>query len=171
MKKRTILLSTVRLAVLAVFCFVLWLILSNELNIWSASAGILFSVAASFYAYKIFYEEGEYSRSDFIIRFEFFLLYLFLFVIQSYVAGFELIYRMITGKYRPATIRIRTRLNSKMGRVFLANTITMIPGTLSLWLDNKHIYVHWFDAKTSHTVNAGHLIKQDFEKILERIFE
>ncbi len=170
MGKSIFLLNVARFTILALFCFVLWLILSSELNVWSISIGILFSLAASYYSYEIFYEKTEYNRSDFLIRFEYFFVYVFLFVIQSYIASFELIYLIITRKHNPGTVRIKTRLKSQIGRVFLANTITMIPGTLSLWLDNNHIFVHWFDIKTSHSKKAGHIIKQNFEQILEKIF-
>lgn len=159
-----------RAAVLAAFALILWFLLSNEFHYWSIIMGIVFCAAVSVYSYNIFYEKEIYYRSDFIIRFEFFLLYLILFVYQSYAASFELIYRIITGKYQPGTVRIKTRLRSKIGRVFLANTISMVPGTLSLWLDDSNIYIHWFDVKTTHSVKAGYIIKKDFEKILGKIF-
>lgn len=153
-----------------ILCFLLWLLLSRELHFLSLLAGVVFSIVAALYSYSVFFEKEHFYRSDFLIRVEFFLLYAVLLFIQSYVASFELIYRIISGKYNPGIVRIKIRLRSSIGKAFLANTISMIPGTLSVWLEGSHIYIHWFDKKSDHSVKAGKIIKQDFERILQRIF-
>ncbi len=158
-----------RTVILLMFCFILWMLLSLEWNILSLTGGFFLSIIASIYSYNIFFAE-EYYRSDLFIRVEYFLLYAIILVIQSYYASFELMYRIVSGNYKPQTVRIRLRLHSKIGRTFMANTISMIPGTLSLWLEGNHIFVHWFDCKTDHSTKAGIIIKQDFERILQRIF-
>ncbi len=159
-----------RVAILIILCFLLWLLLSREINFWSLSAGVVFSILAALYSYPVFFEKGQFYRSDLIIRVEFFFLYIVMLIIQSYLASFELIYRIITGRYEPGMVRIKIRLRSRIGKAFLANTISMIPGTLSVWLEGSNIYVHWFDKKSDHSIKAGKLIKQDFERIFQRIF-
>ena len=165
-----ILLRIGRATVLFIFCLLLWGILSKELHLWGLIAGIAFSILASLYSYKVFFEKTIYHRSDLIIRIEFFFLYAVLLILQSYLATFELIYRMIRGNYSSGVVRIKIRLRSQIGRTFLANTISLIPGTLSFWLEGGHLYVHWFDKKTDHSVKAGVMIKQDFEQIIQKIF-
>jgi multicomponent Na+:H+ antiporter subunit E len=159
-----------RAAILVVLCFILWLLLSRELHFWALFAGIVFSILAALYSHQVFFEKEHFYRSDLIIRIEFFFLYGVLLLFQSYAASFELIYRIITGKYAPGMVRIKIRLRSSIGKAFLANTISMIPGTLAVWLEGNHIYVHWFDKKSDHSVKAGSIIKQDFERLLQRIF-
>jgi multicomponent Na+:H+ antiporter subunit E len=165
-----VLLKVGRAVVLFLLCFLLWMVLAKELHILAIIVGAVFSSIATLYSYSIFFEKSVYYRSDLIIRLEFFILYAFLLVVQSYLASFELIYRIIKGNYRPGVVRIKIRLRSQIGRTFLANTISMIPGTLSLWLEGSHIYVHWFDQKTDHSIKAGIMIKQNFEQIIQRIF-
>jgi len=160
----------IRALILMVLCYILWLLISNDYHYLSLIIGIIFSLAATLYSHDIFFENEVFPRRNLIIRFEYFLLFMLIFIIQSYLASFELIYRIITGKYQPSIIRIKTRLQSQLGKAFLANTITMIPGTLSLWLDGNHIYIHWFNTKTTHSIKASSLIKQNIENILEKIF-
>lgn len=159
-----------RAVILVLLCFLLWLLLSRELHFWSLLAGVIFSVLAALYSYSIFFDREHFYRSDLLIRVEFFVLYAVLLVIQSYLASFELIYRMLTGKYNPGIVRIKIRLRSSVGKVFLANTISMIPGTISIWLDSTNLFVHWFDKKSDHNIEAGRIIKQDFERIMQKIF-
>ncbi len=159
-----------RVVILVILCFLLWLVLSREFNILSLSAGFIFSFLAALYSYSVFFEKEHFYRSDLLIRVEFFILYGILLIIQSYLASFELIYRILSGRYKPGVVRIRIRLRSSIGKAFMANTISMIPGTLSIWLESSHIYVHWFDKKTDHSLRAGYIIKQNFERILQRIF-
>ncbi|MBW6516094.1 MAG: Na+/H+ antiporter subunit E [Candidatus Cloacimonetes bacterium] len=159
-----------RAVILILLCFFLWLLLSREVHFLSLLAGLLFSVLAALYSYSVFFEKEHFYRSDLLIRVEFVIIYVFFLIIQSYLASFELIYRMISGRYNPGIVRIRIRLRSSIGKAFLANTISMIPGTLSIWLNSSHIFVHWFDKKSDHNIEAGRIIKQDFERILQRIF-
>jgi multicomponent Na+:H+ antiporter subunit E len=146
------------------------MVLSREFSILSLSAGILFSILAAMYSYSVFFEKEHFYRSDLLIRVEFFFLYAVLLIVQSYLASFELIYRILSGRYNSGIVRIRVRLRSSIGKAFMANTISMIPGTLSIWLESSHIYIHWFDKKTDHSMKAGDIIKQNFERILQRIF-
>ncbi len=159
-----------RAVILVILCFLLWLLLSREVHIWSLAAGIIFSILAALYSYAVFFEKEHFYRSDLLIRVEFLIIYALMLIIQSYLASFELIYRIISGKYNPGMVRIRIRLRSSIGKAFLANTISMIPGTLSVWLEGSHLFVHWFDKKSDHNIEAGSMIKQDFEKLLQRIF-
>jgi multicomponent Na+:H+ antiporter subunit E len=46
---------------------------------------------------------------------------------------------------RPAVVRVRTGLQSSLGRLLLANSITLTPGTLSVDVKDDIILVHWID--------------------------
>lgn len=47
---------------------------------------------------------------------------------------------------RPAMVEVRTGLESRLGRLLLANSITLTPGTLSVDVRGDRILVHWIDA-------------------------
>ncbi|MDZ7753509.1 MAG: Na+/H+ antiporter subunit E [Gammaproteobacteria bacterium] len=46
---------------------------------------------------------------------------------------------------RPAVVKVRTGLASELGRLLLANSITLTPGTLAVDLEGDELLVHWVD--------------------------
>jgi multicomponent Na+:H+ antiporter subunit E len=58
-----------------------------------------------------------------------------------------------------------------MARTFLANSITLTPGTLSVDIVDDHLYVHWINIVSDDPVKETEIIVNHFEKLLERVFE
>ncbi len=76
-----------------------------------------------------------------------FLIYLLIpFLIGLVYANIEVTYRVITGRIKPAIVKLDTDFKGSLGTFFLANSITLSPGTLSIELDESNdshsIYVH-----------------------------
>lgn len=68
---------------------------------------------------------------------------------------------------RPALVEVRTALQSNLGRLILANSITLTPGTLSVDLRGDHILVHWIDCPPGTDLEAAtRTIAAGFEKHL-----
>jgi multicomponent Na+:H+ antiporter subunit E len=72
---------------------------------------------------------------------------------------------------KPGIIKIRTSLKTDIARTFLANSITLTPGTMTVEIQDDVLYIHWIDVKTEDAEEAGKIIKGPFEKLLARIFE
>ncbi len=161
---------TLRMASLATLCYVMWLVISQDTSSVSLVLGALFAVVAAAFCNHVFFAKEQLHRSDLYFRVDLLLLFVLLVIVESYLSSFDLIYRMISGRYRPGIVRIRTRLRSQIGRSVLANTISLVPGTLSLWLEDQRIYVHCFDKKTHHSRKAQKLITSRIEALLARIF-
>lgn len=147
-----------------------WIVFSQEVNPYALGLGTALSLMAAGFAYPVFYDHKERRQSRILYRLDLLLVYFVFLIYQSYRSSIELIFRMLTGRYRPGVIRIRTNLRSRIGRTMLANTISLVPGTLSLWMDGNAIYVHWFDQKSRHRIEAGRLIAQPMERLLQKIF-
>ncbi len=66
------------------------------------------------------------------------------FFFSLFIANAEVIYRVITGKISPAVIKMETGYKSSVGTFFLANSITLSPGTLTLEMDesDNSLYIH-----------------------------
>jgi multicomponent Na+:H+ antiporter subunit E len=66
------------------------------------------------------------------------------FFISLMVANIEVLYRIITGRIKPAIIKIETDLKSDSGNYFLANSITLSPGTLTIYMEEEtnDLYIH-----------------------------
>ncbi|MEZ5450299.1 MAG: Na+/H+ antiporter subunit E [Thiolinea sp.] len=70
----------------------------------------------------------------------------------------------------PAIVKVRTRLKSRMGRLMLANSITLTPGTLSVELEGEWLYVHWVRMEASDIEQATAKIVSGFESYLEVMY-
>jgi multicomponent Na+:H+ antiporter subunit E len=70
----------------------------------------------------------------------------------------------------PGIVKVRTRLKSRMGRLMLANSITLTPGTLTVELDGEWLYVHWVDIASEDIDAATASIVSGFERYLEVIY-
>ncbi len=70
----------------------------------------------------------------------------------------------------PGIVRVKTRLKSPVGRMILANSITLTPGTLTVDIKDDHLYIHWIDVTDKEEQQATEKIVAGFEKYLEVIF-
>ena len=70
----------------------------------------------------------------------------------------------------PGIVKVRTRLKSSMGRLMLANSITLTPGTLTVDLDGEWLYVHWVTVTSTDIETATAEIVAGFERYLEVMY-
>jgi len=109
-------------------------------------------------------------------RYVWFIYYAVVFLWECVKANLDVAYRVIHPDLpiRPGTIRVRTSLKSDSGLTFLANSITLTPGTTSIDIDKERgiLYVHWIYVKEGFNSSKDKLAVVDkFERILKRIFE
>ncbi len=71
---------------------------------------------------------------------------------------------------KPGIVKVRTRLKTRMGRLMLANSITLTPGTLTVELDGEWIYVHWVTVESVDIDTATATIVAGFEHYLEVMY-
>lgn len=70
----------------------------------------------------------------------------------------------------PGIVKVRTKLKSRMGRLMLANSITLTPGTLTVELEGEWIYVHWVTVDSTDVEAATQQIVAGFERYLEVMY-
>jgi len=107
------------------------------------------------------------------VRFFWMIVYTLNFAVYVTKANLDVAYRVLNiyMPIRPGIVKVRTRLQTDMARTFLANSITLTPGTLSVDIVGDHLYVHWINITTEDPVKETEIIVAKFEKLLERIFE
>lgn len=71
---------------------------------------------------------------------------------------------------RPGIVRIRTKLKTPIGRLALANSIALTPGSLVVDIEGDSLFVHWLDVRTTDPEQATREISAAFEKHLEKCF-
>ena len=97
--------------------------------------------------------------------------YLFWYIL---LANFDVAYRVINPAMpiRPGIVRFKTSLTTDLAKPFLANSITLTPGTLTVDIVGDEFFVHWIDVKHDEDPEKqGEIIAGNFERILRRIFE
>ena len=100
------------------------------------------------------------------------IAWLVVFFIELIKSNIDVMSRVITPKVRinPAIVEVKTGLKSPLGRLALANSITLTPGTLTADIEGDTLYIHWIDATDVDIEGATRKIVSKFEKHLEVIF-
>lgn len=105
----------------------------------------------------------------------FFVYYLPTFLWECFKANLDVAYRVVHPNLpiKPGIVKVKTSLKSDTALTFLANSITLTPGTLTVDIDkdNGILYVHWIDVKAKDIEAATGIIVKRFEKILRKIFD
>jgi multicomponent Na+:H+ antiporter subunit E len=73
----------------------------------------------------------------------------------------------------PGIVKVKTTLKSDTALTFLANSITLTPGTLCVDIvaEEGLLYIHWIDVKSQDVEKASQLIVTKFENVLKKIFD
>ncbi len=99
-------------------------------------------------------------------------IYLFVFIKELIISNIDVARRVIDPKLpiEPGIVKVQTKLKSKLGKMVLANSITLTPGTMTTEIKDDYLYIHWIEAKEKDVEGATKVIVQTFEKYLEVIF-
>jgi len=101
-----------------------------------------------------------------------FLAYLGVFLVELVKANLQMLRYVYAPRIdiHPGVVQARTRLTSPTGRLALANTIALTPGSLVLALEGDLLFIHWLDVKTTDPDAVTTAIVAPFERHLEKVF-
>ena len=107
------------------------------------------------------------------VRYLWFGLYVPVFAVACVLANLDVAYRVLHLRLpiRPGIVRVRTSLKSEMGKVVLAHTIALIPGTLVVDTVGQDMYGHWMNVSTESAELRSELILGNFEWLLKKVFD
>lgn len=157
-----------------VWCFLIWPY-DKVYGVWNIQGLIIGAIASL--VISIIFGKGFTEKPGNILsprRWFYFLLFIFVFIFYCIKANFQVAYLVIHPELpiKPGIVKIRTRLKSRIAITFLANCITLTPGTLTVEAREEGLlYVHWLEVVTTEENKAGRLIAGKFEFFLQRIFE
>ena len=145
----------------------LWLLLTGSLDTQELIAGAVVSilVTAIFGARFTIFAGFRFSWLAPL----YILIYLASFTVALVRANFDLAARVLSPSLpiRPAMVEVRTSLKSPLGKMLLANTITLTPGTLTVDVIGDRLLVHWvYCPEGMSTEEATAQIAARFEKHL-----
>lgn len=154
-----------------IILFVLWLLLTWSLEPAQVIAGALVALLAVGLAGDIFL--FKVGRAFNPVRIFWMLVYIPYLIWYIVLANFDVAYRVIHPDLpiRPGIVKIKTSLTTDMAKTFLANSITLTPGTLTVDIRGDELYVHWIYVKGRDIEEWTRNIAGRFEPILRRIFE
>lgn len=155
----------------ALFAFLLWLAVTWTVEPASLAIGALIALVTGITLRRTSLAESRLLLAP--VRLFWALLYvpvLFAYVVR---ANLDVAYRVLHPRLpiRPGIVRARTRLVSPSGRVLLANSVTLTPGTLSVDLVGDRLYIHRIHVPDGDADTRTEAELARFETFIRRIFE
>jgi len=150
--------------------FLFWLAYTSNLIFEDMLVGLVLSFLLSLFTYKSF--SSLNSDKNLLVRFINTIKYIPLFIIEMIKANIDVARRVINPKLpiNPGIVKVKTGLKSDYAKLFLANSITLTPGTLTMDVIEDNLYIHWIDVETKDKNIQKNLISKKFEDSLEGIF-
>jgi len=151
-----------------IFCFLVWILLAGvsppELLL---GAGI--SVVLSFLIAK--FTDIDISWKTPIQIVLFIVLYVPVFLFELVKSNIDVLFRVLNPKLpiNPGFVKVKSEVSGKLGKLILANSITLTPGTISVDADEDGIYVHWIDVRGKDEKEYSEKISGKFERILRKV--
>lgn len=157
--------------ILFIFLFVVWLLLTLKVTIINIIVGVVAALIVTLFFSK--YSLKVKGRIFHIHRYFWALVYLFIFLWECLKANMDVAYRVLHPglPVKPGIVKAKTNLTTDIGKIFLANSITMTPGTITVDIIDDYFYVHWIYVRSKDPEIYTHTIMGRFEKYLKRIFE
>lgn len=160
-----------------IFWFVLWILISWPPETKDFISGALASLFITFMTADVMIGNCPKRVKDRSVprrlsRLAWFVCYVFVFLWECLKANIDVAYRVIHPRLpiKPGTIKVKVSLSSDVGLTFLANSITLTPGTTTVDVDKERgfLYIHMLYVKEA---SFGLRVVSKFENILKRIFE
>ena len=126
--------------------FLLWVIFNGSFTLEICVFGIiissaLFTFSCKFMDHSVKKEILYYKKSLFLVG------YVFLLIKEIVKANFGVIHLVLSQReeIQPKLVNFHSDLRTTTGKVFLANAITLTPGTITVTLEGNEFTVHCLD--------------------------
>jgi len=143
------------LVVTFVMLFAFWVLLSGKYDLFHLALGVICSLLIAYLTHDLLFANVRVGDAR-VIAYRFF----------TYIPW--LLYQIITSNIHvasvvlgpkklvdPQIIRFKTKLESDISWVTLANSITLTPGTITMDIRDGEFFVHALDKKVAADLNAG----------------
>jgi multicomponent Na+:H+ antiporter subunit E len=140
-----------------------WIMLSEDISVQTIVSGIILSIICVYISSRLLADKKTVKIKLFRLT-----LYPFYLIGQVYLSAFYVIKLIIRGA-EVNIIDVKTKISNNFFQTMLANSITLIPGTISLGITDNIITVLRLKEKNDEPCDpeaAGELIKGKIEKML-----
>lgn len=156
---------------LFIFLIGIWLLLTLNATPPNIAVGVVsaFVITLFFAKYSLKADKKQFH----IHRYFWAVIYGFIFLWECIKANIDVMYRVVHPRMpvKPGIVKVKSALKTDIAKVFLANSITMTPGTITVDIIDDYFYVHWIYVHSKDPAIYTQKILGRFEKYLKRIFE
>ncbi len=151
---------------------VVWIVLTGTVRTDELAVGLLVSALLALFTHELFTTEGMKNLHPKKVLLAIFYIFPYLFW-QMVKANLDVAYRVLHPKrpIKPGIVKVKTKMKSNLGKLMVANSITLTPGTFTMMVDGEDMYIHWIDVKTDDVQKASEMIPGVFEKWLLKFME
>jgi multicomponent Na+:H+ antiporter subunit E len=151
--------------------FCLWFLLTLSVNVDHLVVGVIVVLLATILFGGYFTSKPVKFLQ--LHRLFWVIIYIPVFIWYMFKANIDVAYRVLHPErpIKPGIVKIKTTLTTDIAKVFLANSITLTPGTMTCDIDGEFLYIHWIWVQSTEIEEASKIIAKGFEKFLRRIFE
>ncbi len=154
-------------SILFLLLYGVWLLLTAPADVPEIVTGGIFALIIAILPWgnTIILHELRISPRSILYMF----IYLFIFLKALILSNLDVALRVLSPRLPTDSgiVRVRTRLKSRLGRLILANSITLTPGTITVETRDEDFFVHWIDVKGESIEERTKKIVSNFEKYLE----
>jgi multicomponent Na+:H+ antiporter subunit E len=147
-----------------------WLLLNGNTALQTVLAGaaVCLVLTAMFSSRSNLFAETKLTPKALIYM----ILYGFVFLKELVKSNIDVAGRVLLPSLpiKPGIVKVKTTLKSRTGRMVLANSITLTPGTFTVETAEEYLYIHWINVTAGDTDAATRAIVKKFEKYLEVIY-
>jgi multicomponent Na+:H+ antiporter subunit E len=149
---------------------VIWFAANSSLAIESVLTGAAISAVMAFIFVRHFPAWADIRLTP--TRLFHFIRYTGVFIVEMVRANITMLGYVYAPRIdiNPGILKIKTRLKTPVGRLALANSIALTPGSLVVDLDGDTLTVHWLNMQTTDPEQATRIIVGPFESDLEKTF-
>lgn len=136
--------------------FLIWIIFNGQFTLEIAALGAVIAGVMYIFICKFM----NYSpKIDFILmkKLIYILQYIFILLKEIIKANYLVVKMIMTSRYElePAVVRFKADLKTTPARVMLANSITLTPGTITVFLEENEYVVHCLDRELAEGINTS----------------
>ena len=143
-----------------ILLFLLWLVFNERITADVIITGVIAVLILTWFLSRF----GGWSLKrdgQFAARIPAFIGFVINLIIEMCIANIHMIALVLSDKpnesIRPAIVKHKTPLKTSVGRVALANSITLTPGTITVDVGDNCVYVHAIDERARKSLENSSL--------------
>ena len=127
---------------MGILFFLLWIILNGKVTLELVLFGIVISAAVSFFAYKVI-GYSPYNDIRVYRNLPVFILYILNLILEIFKAVLTVMLMIFhADDPDPVIVEFHSGLQTELQNVLLANSITLTPGTITVFQEGDHFVIH-----------------------------